>query len=72
MDAAEIVIGKVHSASKFEIVQFLRIGIRETRETAKGHANREIAALHKTRADVTAIRPTVPYFYYCLYHRSGE
>lgn len=68
MDAAEIVVREIQGTSVFQIVELLGIGIRQASEAAKGHANREVAALHIAGGDVTRIRPTVPNFYYRLYH----
>jgi hypothetical protein len=71
MHATEIVIREVQSANVFQIVEFLGIAVRQTRAT-KRHPNRKVAALHLACGDLTRVRPTVPYFYYRLYHRSGR
>ncbi len=54
----------------FQIVQFLAVSKRQSREPFQRLADRKILSFNKTCRDVTAIRASVAYPYYCLYHRS--
>ena len=58
MDAAEIVIGEVNSVGSPEVFTLFREGVREPREAAHGHANREVLALHVAGANLRGIGVT--------------
>jgi len=69
MYATEIVVGKMQSASSFQIIEFLRKGIRQSRKTPDCHSEGEVASLDETSRDVARVGPSIAYLDYRLYHR---
>src|SRR6266542_5577784 len=72
MYATEIVVGKMQSASSFQIIEFLRKGIRQSRKTPDCHSEGEVASLDETSRDVARVGPSIAYLDYRFYHRRGR
>jgi hypothetical protein len=69
MYPAKIVIGKMQSASSFQIIEFLGKGVRQARKTPYRHSESEIASLDVTGRDVARVGPSVAYLHYRFDHR---
>lgn len=52
VNTAETVVRKVQGASELEVVEFLGAGVRQAREAAKRHADREVASLAVKRESI--------------------
>jgi hypothetical protein len=61
---AKIVIGEVQRTRGLEIVQLLAESVRQPSEPANRHPHVQILPLNVAGADVTRVRPTVPYLDY--------
>jgi hypothetical protein len=71
VDAAKIAVREIQSAQAYlRLSSFFEYAFAKRSKAAKGHSNRQVAALYLASGDVTRIRPTAPYPYYRFYHPS--
>ena len=59
MNPTEIIVAKVQSTSRFEILQLLRERISKPCEPSHLHPHGEVLPLHMRRADVGFVRPAI-------------
>jgi len=68
MYPAEIVVGKMQSASSLQIVEFLTESIRQASEPADCLPHGQVLPLNKASAYVARVGAAITYPYYRLYH----
>src|SRR5581483_9562437 len=69
---SEVVIREVQSARCFQVVQFFRERIRQSRESSDRLTNCHVLSFDVASADVARVGTPVAYLNYCLYHWRGR
>jgi hypothetical protein len=70
--STKIVVREVKGASRFQIVELLAKGVRQTGESADCLAHGHVLPFDVAGRDVPHVRASIAYFYYRLNHRGGR
>lgn len=70
MYPAKVIVREVEGASRFQVIQFLRIAQGQTSKPFDGLPHGQVLALHVACRDVPHIGPTIAYSYYRFHHWS--